>query len=518
MLVAETLGLPAKANLTSEDIVNFIADSYRLLILDNFEQLLPKQLPFLTDLLRCPNLRTLVTSREVLNLKHEHHFRLGHLAYPTEEVTLEEARTYAAVRLFEGSANPYNLVLTDKNLPHVLRLCQWVEGLPLALKLVTPWLSTLSLEQLGSAVGKLELLSQGSYDTPRHQSIQVAFDYSLELLSKSQREAFVSLAVFEGGFSLEAATALGVPVTTLRSLVEKSLLRFETETTRYSFHPLLHQYARGLLERETQVHEVKTKHANFYFGLLDGLFDEEGNEETKLLSQLRLELQNVESAWRYATDNKWYEQLFKSAKSLQRFGDLAAQYTVADILLSYSLETLASLPVTTKVALTCNLSAIKYHRGNYERAVELAKEALELLPTSNVEPERELSIKRLIFSTMQLSYSCLGQFEESLHVAYQTYEMLRERVPDTLAYAEALTHLAIAERDVLGRYEIDHLTEALMIAENKAKPSVPWILIQIANSFIRSGKLQEATEILLRSQTLAQEMALEKRGRRIILA
>jgi predicted ATPase len=509
-LVAETLGLPPKANLTSEDLVHHLADSHTLLILDNFEQLLPKHLPFLGELLRCPNLRVLVTSREVLSLKHEHRFRLGNLAYPKEKVTLKEARRYPAIQLFEERAKLHDITLTENTLPHVLRLCQWVEGLPLALQLVTAWLGTLSLEQLGHAVGKLELLSQGSHDTPRHQSIHLAFDYSLELLSKSQREAFVKLAVFGGGFNLAAATALGVPVTMLRSLVEKSLLRFEAENARYSFHPLLHQYARELLERDANLHEVKTSHANYFLDELMAVTNGSSNDDKARATKYMGEnLENLSAAWNYATARGWLDRLFEACKPLQHFGDSTARYGFAAELLAFA-RVQSQSHAAAYVALTSNLGYLRYRLGRYQEAIELAEESLGRLDALDIPKERKLSLLEQGYVTQYASYSSLGEFEKGLLTARGLHDVLYHEVPGSLLFGTSLVNLAIFEETVLGVYDLERLEKALGIFERgNHLIETLWALVTLGGQLVSLEKLVEAKRVLTRAEMLAHETAMK---------
>jgi tetratricopeptide (TPR) repeat protein len=395
-------------------------------------------------------------------------------------------------------------VLTEANLPHVLRLCQWVEGLPLALKLVTSWLSTLSLEQLGSAVGKLELLSQGPHDTTRHQSIQVAFDYSLELLSKSQREAFVKLAAFEGGFSLEAATALGVPVTGLRSLVEKSLLRFDAEKARYSFHPLLHQYARELLERDANVHEVKTNHANYFLDELMQVTNGATSElKARAMKYMGENLEKLSAAWHYATEKHWLERLFEACKPLQHFGDSTARYGFAADLLVQARAQSHRHPAAY-VALTSNLGYLRYRLGRYQEAIELAGESIAGLDGLDIPKERKLSLLEVCYVTQYASYSSLGEFEKTLAMARELHDILSREAPESLHYGVALVNLMIFEKDIRGVYNVDRYGQAIQIFENNnQRELIPLALIDMTERFILMGKFPEAEQTLQQARKLA---------------
>jgi predicted ATPase len=207
----------------------------QLLVLDNFEQVLPAA-PFLTELLAaCPELKILVTSRALLRLAGEHEFAVQPLPIPDLHSSLsrESLLKFDSVRLFlvRAQALKPDLKLDDANAPAIAQICARLDGLPLALelaaariKLLPPQAMQVWLEQ------SLELLTGGARDAPRrHQSLRNAMQWSYGLLDEEEKRLFQRLSVFAGGCTLEAACALhgGSRVDTLNrieSLVNKSLL------------------------------------------------------------------------------------------------------------------------------------------------------------------------------------------------------------------------------------------------------------------------------------------------------
>jgi tetratricopeptide (TPR) repeat protein len=217
----------------------------------------------------------------------------------------------------------------------------------------------------------------------------------------------------------------------LRQLVEKSLLRFDAEKSRYGFHPLLDRYIKELFGAHSEKQRLEAAHARYYLALLDMVIDDQGNERGEVLPSLKLEVENIEKAWRYATDNGWVDELFRSSKSLQNFASLTAQYRFGDVLINYSLDKIPEDAVNLKTVLLANLSALKFWVGHYEEAIGLARSAYGLLEQAKVEPKRLLSITQLIFDVLQSSYSSLGSFEEALNLSRELSTIIYRQAPNT---------------------------------------------------------------------------------------
>ncbi len=273
-VVAGALGLTLSGQEDARSVVKrFLAEKRLLLVLDNFEHLL-EGTSFVRELIdHCPGLKLLVTSRERLNLQHEWVFTLEGLAYPEEGTTLGGAESFDAVQLFLQRARQahHGFSLTADVPPAVMRICQLVAGMPLAIELASSWLRALPA---GDIVRELErgidLLESPVRDVPgRHRSVRAVFDHSWTLLSVEEREVLRRLSVFRGGFRREAAAVVaGASLPVLARLVDTSLLRMSTEG-RYDRHPLLAQYTREKLAgRPEEKAEAEQKHGSYYLGLV----------------------------------------------------------------------------------------------------------------------------------------------------------------------------------------------------------------------------------------------------------
>jgi predicted ATPase len=195
----------------AQAVSRFLVAREMLLIFDNFEHLLPA-IPFLAMLLTdCPNLQILVTSQARLHLYGEHELVVTPLAVP-ESADYQGAADSPAVRLFcaRAQAAQASFHLTPSLTPAVVEICRRLDGLPLAVELAATRIKLFSAPELQKRLeGRLSLLSQGPADLPpRQQDLENAIAWSFGLLSPTQRIMLARLAIFHGGFSLEAAEAV----------------------------------------------------------------------------------------------------------------------------------------------------------------------------------------------------------------------------------------------------------------------------------------------------------------------
>jgi predicted ATPase len=178
-----------------------------LLVLDNFEQLVSVS-GFLSEILSgAEDVKLLVTSREALNLQEEWLYPVSGLAYPfyQDYIGLEN---YDAVRLFVEQARRVNRFFSvEKEAASIVRICQSLEGIPLALELAASWLKVLACEDIAVEIQRnLEFLESNLRNVPeRHRSMRAVFDESWKLLNEDEKQVFQRLSVFQGSFTREAA-------------------------------------------------------------------------------------------------------------------------------------------------------------------------------------------------------------------------------------------------------------------------------------------------------------------------
>jgi predicted ATPase len=195
----------------------YLRDRCLLLVLDNFEQVVSAT-PFVSELLAgSPRLRVVVTSRAVLHLSGEQTFEVPPLSLPDPEhlPTLGELARYEAVALFVERARSakHGFELTAENAPAVVEICHRLDGLPLALELASARIRLLTPEAILERLEqRLPLLVGGATDLPgRQQTLRRAIDWSYDLLGSAERRFFERLAVFAGGWTIEAADGVCNP-------------------------------------------------------------------------------------------------------------------------------------------------------------------------------------------------------------------------------------------------------------------------------------------------------------------
>jgi predicted ATPase/Tfp pilus assembly protein PilF len=325
------LGLTQQGNTKPlQQLTEFIAEQSMLLVLDNFEHLAEGS-SLLSELLgKCPTLKLLVTSREKLRLEEEYVFVLGGLSYPRE--MSEDANLSEAVQLFReraGQVQPRFDI--EQNLADVIHICGLVEGLPLGLELAASWVRLMSCKEIATEIEKgLELLTSASKNVPeRHRSLKAAFEYSWKLLNQKEQEVLRKLSIFVGGFGREAASDVaGATIPVLASLVDKSLLRvFEG---RYTFHPLLQQYAlEKLAAAPEEMNAMRANHADYFVALAASAESElKGKQQQQWLTRLEQEHDNLTSvlAWSFEREDRNLKGLHL-ASALERFWFLRGYFS-----------------------------------------------------------------------------------------------------------------------------------------------------------------------------------------------
>jgi predicted ATPase len=265
-----------------------------LLVLDNCEHLLDACAGLAETLLRaCPALRILATSRESLGITGEVSYRVPSLSLPSPDeagaLDLGQLSRFDAVVLFVDRASLARpgFGLTVENAPVVARICARLDGLPLAIELATARLRVFSLQQVAERLDDLfRLLTGGSRTVlPRQQTLRAAIDWSYGLLTASERRVLRRLAVFAGGFALEAAEAVcaeaeddgpaGEVEDTLARLVDRSLIEVDDHSGRddgaalYRLLETIRQYAGERLVEAGEAVATRDRHLAWYVRLAE---------------------------------------------------------------------------------------------------------------------------------------------------------------------------------------------------------------------------------------------------------
>ena len=227
---------------------------------------------------------------------------------------------YEAVQLFADRAQRAQRRFSLENdHEHIVRICQLVEGLPLALEMAATWLKSLPCQAIADQIAhNLDFLTAPSRNVPdRHRSIRAVFGQSWQLLAARERDVFARLSVFRGGFTVEAAEHVaGATLANLTALAEKSLIRPETGQ-RYDIHDLLRQYADEKLGDDNNLHEA---HATYFaYFLSQREEDLKGRRQKAALDEIAADHENVRVAWLWATQAHQYDLMHEMTPSVHLF-------------------------------------------------------------------------------------------------------------------------------------------------------------------------------------------------------
>ncbi|WP_328853618.1 winged helix-turn-helix domain-containing protein [Micromonospora globbae] len=269
------LRVPGGPRDVTDRLVAALADRRLLLVLDNCEHVVDDAARFTARLLgAAPGVRVLATSREPLGLTGEALCPVLGLPVPGDTAPPEQARAYAAVRLFAERAADVapDFTLDADTVTEVLRICRTLDGLPLAIELAAARLRALPLAEVAARLDdRFRLLNRGSrVAAPRHQTLRAVVRWSWDLLAEPERRLARRLSVFAGSADLTAVERICAPVgadvlDVLTGLVEKSLV--ESGDGRFRMLETVRAFAAERLAEAGEADEVRRAHAAYLLDL-----------------------------------------------------------------------------------------------------------------------------------------------------------------------------------------------------------------------------------------------------------
>jgi predicted ATPase/DNA-binding XRE family transcriptional regulator len=396
-----------------EYLQGHLARRHMLLVMDNFEHLLPAA-PFLADLLAvCPWVKLLVTSRSALRLSGEHEYAVPMLALP-DLLYLEAAEGllgYAAVELFFQRARAVrpDLGMDPATAAAIAEICVRLDGLPLAIELAAVRVKLLPPTDLVKRLDRpLQLLTGGPRDLPaRQQTLRSTIAWSYNLLDASHRRLLCWLSVFAGGWTLQAAerlcdlsssTAMCDVLDGLTALVECNLVQTITigaGAARFSMLETVREYAEEQLDDSGEKNAVCELHARLCLELAeDSERRLQSAERADVMGQIVQERDNLRVAMRWAINNGATELGLRIAGNLYWFWDSTGQpregRNWADAALGMAQA--AAYPRPRARALYAS-GGLAWHLGDFRAAQPRLLEAVRLF--------RELDDKRSLAQCLQ---------------------------------------------------------------------------------------------------------------------
>ena len=325
--VASVLGIKEEAGRpVAETLLKYVKDRELLLILDNCEHLVQACAELTRQLLQSgPRVKVLATSREPLHLAGESTYPLPALSAPDMRTanTLEALMHYEAVRLFIDRALQAKPAfrMTDQNAGAVAALCHRLDGIPLALELAAARVRVLSVEKIAERLSdRFRLLTGGDQTAvPRQQTLRACIGWSYDLLAEPERALLRRLAVFAGGWAIEAAEAVGTGADTdtsgvldlLARLVEKSLVALDAKGERYLLLETVREYARERLLESGEQADARRRHAEYCLALAREAepFTRGGPKQKWWLDLLEVEHDNLRAALTWAFERPESERV-----------------------------------------------------------------------------------------------------------------------------------------------------------------------------------------------------------------
>jgi predicted ATPase/DNA-binding XRE family transcriptional regulator len=377
-----------------EALLDFLARRSVLLVLDNCEHLVAACARLVERLsLGCPRLTVLATSREALGIAGETVCRVPPLAVP-EAVGAgasdpERLRRCDSVRLFierARTASP-TFAAADHHLPVIGRICRALDGIPLAIELAAARVRVLSVERIAERLSdRFHLLTGGSRTAAdRQRTLRGTVDWSHDLLSTPERTLFRRLAVFAGGWTLEAAETVcsGGAIDTravldlLTQLVDKSLVAVEGEG-RYRLLETLREYAAEELAAADEAGTLRRRHLDWYLALAElAMAQSMGPQQAWWLEWLAAEHDNLCAALDGAITASEEEEALRLCVPLFRFWEIRGHLAESERWLNRALAVRAGARADLRAEALRMAAWAAARRGDHVRAGGLLDDALD---------------------------------------------------------------------------------------------------------------------------------------------
>lgn len=367
-------------------VTNYLREKTLLLILDAFEHVLdlkdsdfdPVTLLEQHLLTPAPGLKIIATSRRLLRAGEGRVLDMDGLDYPRQLDPVGKAPgDYDAVRLFlQIARNRKNDFDVQAALPDVVRICQQVQGMPLAIALAAAQIRYFPCSVIADELNhNLDLLAtDDTLVEPRQRTVRAAFDYAWEQLAPNEQAVFRNLAVFPANFNLDAARRVtGAPLGVLRSLVDWSLLQLDG--TRYQLHDLLRQFGNEKLSATSEL-DAYQRFVQFYLEL--------AQTKQKDYAALEPEWGNLLAGMRFAHEGQQWQTVVDYAQILSEPWFTRGRFTDARLGLKWGYEAAQSLQ--DKISLA---DCLRQHgracieQGEYSEAMQGLSQSLKLYEAVN---------------------------------------------------------------------------------------------------------------------------------------
>jgi len=554
--IAESLGIQklASTGMLVENLKSTLSKKNILIVLDNFEQIV-EAAPMLKQILdSSPYVKLLVTSREALRMRGEQEFPLSPLP-TTQEILLEAP----AVQLFIQRVRAVmpNFEVSPEKVSQIAEICRRLDGLPLAIELAAARAKTLSLTRMLEMFDRrFDWLTRGGRDQPAwRQTLWGTIESSYNLLSGQERTLFNRLAVFTGGWELEAAQdvcsdgticAPSDVLDILMQLADKSLVNVDLESGHYQMFETIREFALEKLRESVEVEKYKQKHCEYYLLFVQKARPHliQGGDQLRWLKLIEREHNNMRAAlaWAietpgkaaFAMDLAWALHAYWSMRSsviearhwfnrilaldmtpspiradLLRYasdyasaqGDYssASRFEEEGIGIARVLGDEAGLYYSME-----GLARLAGMQGDYQKALELLQQVLSYRRTINDELRITTTLNNLAIATRRM-----GNLEKAEELCLESIEISRK-----LGNYKSLGHAANGLADIyleMDKYPlaVDYLRQAISIRNQLGDVNgLAVSLISLVDAWNKLGENELALQLAGASTKMASEFGL----------
>ncbi len=499
----------------------FLHDKHLLLLIDNFEQVVTAA-PLLAELLSaCPDVKMLVTSREVLHIHIEHELAVPPLALPATPDFSEpdEIRHYPAIALFIERARfvKPDFQVTDDDTHNLVEICRKLDGLPLAIELAASRIKLLPLHLLRARLDRrLQLLTGGSRDLPkRQQTLRDTLAWSYELLDAGEQQLFRLLSVFVRGCTLEVAEQFAQAffqdteqiLPRIASLIDKSLLQRVEQSSgeaRIIMLETMREYGQERLAECQEEATARGAHAMHYLALAEQAEGEMRKaDQVTWFNRLDQENENIRVALSWLLERDNIEAALRVCSALWIFWLVRDHRSEGLQWVERAIARSAQVQCTPMTRARANYAAgvLAESQGLHQRSVEYWNESLALYEQCDHSPGIAAVLNRL-------GHVYARSASSEAHDLYQKSLALAQQCHEPYATADALVSLAdeaLGLRDLATAHRL--FEESLNIYTSLGdKRSIAYCLSGLGQVTASDGNHREAHALLEQSLALLREI------------
>jgi predicted ATPase/DNA-binding CsgD family transcriptional regulator/Tfp pilus assembly protein PilF len=522
--IAQHLGVSEKAATPlAERIVHVVGQRHVLVVLDNCEQVIAAAPELAALLAATPHLHILATSRTPLHLHGEHEYLVPPLALP-DTAQIDDPHAVAdspAVTLFleRTRAVVPDFRLTEDNARTVVAICARLDALPLAIELAAVRVKLLTPSALLARLDRsLALLTTGPRDAPsRHRTLRAAIDWSHGLLAPEDQRLFAQLAVFIGGYTLEAAEVICTTVGDqeiavlegLASLIDMSLLHQTTGRDgmpRFGMLETIREYAQERLNASDEAKEVCQAHAAYFVALAEDLATElRTARQLQALARFDAEHDNFRAALAWLLERQDAEAALRLAGALGRYWSIRGHWSEGRRWLDGALGVSSEVASPIRARALIVAARLAWQQSDNASAIVLARASLAIMQESGDKAGIADSLRVLGAATHEGRGAAAARelFEQSLTMARESGDQQQ-----IAAALNNVANVAMEQGDFAAARTL--FAESLAVLQEMGdKVGIPLALRNLGTVARRQGNLVAAQELYERSLLASRELGDE---------